>query len=201
MLGMTIFRHTVSGPGPAGDIWIASAHSAGDGTTGAAHTQWLNVLSAFIGDTLEAMWSTEQQATEATTTSLSATTGKNVEQVRSALSYKGTGTGLTLPQRSSVVIGMRTALADRSGRGRAYYPAPDTTHITAEGTLAAAAQTALATAYADAIAAAAAVVSFGVFHRPTLNITPITQITVGQVLGTQRRRTNKVAPAYASADV
>lgn len=198
---MTIFRHVVSGPGPAGDYWSATAHSSGQVTTSAAQTQWLAVLEAFIGDVLEAMWSTEQQATEATTTALSATTGKNVEQVRTPLTYKGTGTGLTLPQRTSVVIGMRTSLPTRSGRGRAYYPAPDSTHFTNDGVLNAADQASLAQAYADGIGAAAAAVSFGVFHRSTLSITPIIQITVAQITGTQRRRTNKVLPSYASANV
>lgn len=198
---MTIYRHTVSGPGPAGDIWIVTAHSSGDGTISAAHTAWLNVLTAFIGGTLEAMWSTEQQATEATTTSLSATTGLNVGQTRSALTYKGTGSGLTLPQRSSVVVGVRTSLANRSGRGRMYFPAPDSSHITDEGVLASADQTSLANSMASALSAQSAASLFGVYHRETLNITPITQVTVGKVLGSQRRRTNKVAPSYASADV
>lgn len=199
--GMATFRNRVTGPGPAGDIWSCTVHTFGTVSGTTAHAAWNTFLSSVLGTLMEPLWSTETQATESITDQLSDITGKNEAQWRTTLDYKGTGSGLQLPQRSSVVIGLRTSVPTRSGRGRIYLPAPDSTNLTSDGLLSSTVAGNIADAVADALDTLGDVVTPGIYHRETRTITQILQVTVGQVLGTQRRRTNKVPPNYAVATV
>lgn len=198
---MTIFRHRMTGPGPAGDVWNITMHSYGTTTASAAHDAWLQFLTSFIGGVVEPLWSTQTQATEAITDELSGVNGRNVSQIRSSLAYKGTGAGMQLPQRAAAVIGLRTALPTRAGRGRFYLPAPDSSNMAADGEMTSAAATALAAGASSALATFGVTLTPVIFHRKTLTWDKITTVTVAQVLGSQRRRTNKVPPDYATSPI
>jgi hypothetical protein len=176
-------------------------HSFGTVGVSAAHAAWNTFLSAVIGTLFEPLWSTQMQATESVTDQLSDITGRNVAQERTTLTYKGTGTGLQLPQRAAVVVGLRTSQPTRSGRGRMYLPAPDSTHLQADGSLLTTDAANIADAVSAALATFSQTVTPGIYHRSTMTITQILQVTVGQVLGTQRRRTNKVPADYAVSPV
>lgn len=200
--GMATFRHRMSGPGPAGDIWVAGWYSVSSQTLASVHTAFDTWVQTFIGTTMLPLWATETQLTDIETDELDPTTGHNVSQVQTAENLKGTGTGFQLPQRSAVVVGMRTALPTRSGRGRFYLPAPDSTNITTTGLLISATATTISSGAASAFGTFMATAQPVIYHRNKLNpppsTTPVTTVTVGVVLGSQRRRTNKVAPAYSS---
>lgn len=203
---MPIFRHRVTGPGPAGDVWSTGLFSSGSASLGTAHDAWDDFVSSFIGSDMAGLWPTETQATETITDQLDAAGHHNVAQARTSVTYKGTGTGLQLPQRAAVVIGLRTALPTRSGRGRMYVPAPDSSSLTADGILSSTVADALAGDAATALETMTAIVQVVIAHRDPVTkgisgTTPVTYVTVGQVLGSQRRRTNKVPPNYQSADL
>lgn len=198
---MTIFRHRISGPGQAGDIWVNTMHSSSNATLAQAHAAWVALIGKFYATVMEPLWSTQVEATACETDQLDPATGKNVGQIQSDLTIKGTGTGLQLPQRMAVVVGLRTNLPTRAGRGRVFVPAPDSTHLQANGQLAGADANTIAVGMQGAIQTANAVTQFGIFHKKTLTISSIGQVTVGQVLGSQRRRTNKVPANYQSQNI
>lgn len=198
---MTVYRHRASGPGPAGDIWIVTMHSSGSATLSSAHAAWQAAVNSFITSGLGPHWPTAQQVTGLQTDQLDPSTGKNVAQATSAVTYKGTGGGAAIDQRSSVVTGLRTTVPTRAGRGRMYWPPVQDTDLTATGLIASAVATSVASSLASALTTMATTSVPVIYHRPTRTTTTITAVTVGQVLGTQRRRTNKVAPSYASASV
>lgn len=198
---MTIYRHVMSGPGPEGDVWSATLHSESAQTISTVHTAYLAFLSSLIGTTMVPLWSTDTECTAAVTDQLDPVTGANVAQERTALTYVGTATDQVLPQRVAVVIGLRTALPTRAGRGRFYLPAPTIASLTSTGLLSTTVAASLATAAASALNTMASTSAPGVYHRSTISITSVNQVTVAQVLGSQRRRTNKVPPDYSSANL
>lgn len=198
---MTVFRHRVTGPGPAGDVWTNTIYSQSSSSLTAVHTAFLQWTADFYGTTMQPLWSTQMEATNAVTDQLDPTTWKNAAQISSAITVKGTGSGLQLPQRAAVVVGLRTALPTRSGRGRIFVPAPDSSHLDPDGTLAAAARITIASGMSAAIATFNGTSQVGVAHKATKTLTSVNSVTVGQVVGVQRRRTNKVANDYQSAAI
>ena len=184
---------------------MATMHSVSSQTLASVHAAWDTFVQTFIGTTVAPLWPTDTQLTQIETDQLDPTTGHNVAQEQTAQNIKGTGSGIQLPQRVAMVIGLRTALPTRSGRGRFYLPGPDATQITTTGLLISATATTLANGAAAALNTFSATSVPSIYHRnklaPPPSTTPVTTVTVGVVLGTQRRRTNKVAPAYSSASI
>ena len=197
---MTIFRSRATGPGTAGDIWVTTLHMSSSSTLAEVHSAFGTFVGTFGAD-LGAMWSTEQQISEYITDELTADGKHAAAQQRTSVSIKGTGSGNALDPRTSVVMGLRTALPQRSGRGRMYWPAPDDSHLTTTGLLATADALSLAGDMAGALATLAGTATPVIYHRATNTFTAITEVTVGQVLGTQRRRTNKVPANYQSTNL
>ena len=200
---MSIFRHRITGPGPEGDIWTTGLYSDGSASIATAHAAWKTFSDAFFGSDMAGIWPTATQATEIITDQLDADGHHNVAQERTTVDYKGLGEGLQLPQRSAVVVGLRTALPTRAGRGRMYVPAPDSTSLVSTGLLSQTVADSISGSAATALATMTAVVQVVIAHRDPAtggisSTTPVTYVTVGQVLGTQRRRTNKVANNYQS---
>lgn len=198
---MPVFRHRVTGPGSAGDIWVSTLHSNSAGSLAAVHTAWTTLINTFITGTMGALWNTHQSATETITDQLDPVTGKNVAQASSAISLVGTGSGGSVSPRTCMVIGLRTALPTRAGRGRMYWPSPDDGHFQTSGVYASADVTTVANGFATALTTFKATATPVVFHRKTLTFDTITNTSVGVIPGTQRRRTNKVAQSYATHTV
>ena len=73
---MTTYRHRVTGPGSAGDIWVSTLHSSSANTLASVHTAWTTFVNSFCSGTLNAMWNTHQSATEVITDQLDPVTGK-----------------------------------------------------------------------------------------------------------------------------
>lgn len=208
---MTIYRHRVSGPGPAGDIWTSTMHSSSvSGSIQTIQAAWVALVTAMFGGHYGGMLTVDQQATQCVTDALDPTTGKNTAQVVTAIGLKGTlAAEPTTPQRAAIVLGLRTLLPTRAGRGRMFWPGPAGSVLTVTGELQATDVTALATQLAGALGTFNGTSQAVIYHRanpkaspPTLpSSTNVTSVTVGVVLGTQRRRTNKVAASYASAAI
>lgn len=114
----------------------------------------------------------------------------------------GTGGGNQLPHEVSVVVSLKTSIASRRGRGRMYLPAPAYGSLTTSGRLdftirddiAQAAATYCAT---DAVNEMVAVVA----SKTGSLLTPVTQVRVGDVFDSQRRRRDSLIEAYKVNDV
>lgn len=202
---MPIFRHTASGPGPAGDVWSTTMHSfSNTASIATAAGSWFTLLTQFWGaGQLGQYLTVDQLLEEAVTDQLDPTTGKNTLQVRTAMTLKGNlAAEPTTPQRASIVTGLRTANATRAGRGRMFWPGPAGSQLTNVGQLTNAIANALAADLGgDLTTFNGTGVQAVIFHRKTLTYTPITQVTVSINLGTQRRRTNKLGGGYASYNI
>jgi hypothetical protein len=210
---MTIYRHRVSGPGSAGDMWTTTMHSQGAASLATVHAAWQTLVTGFIGSVLGAMWPNEVSANSVITDQLDANGLHNVGQLTSTISAVGTGVGGTLSPRTCVVIGLRTALPTRAGRGRMYWPGTDSTHLTGAGNLVSGDASAISSGFATRLTTFKATSFPIVLHRgqdastdPPLPLIPstwdnVTSTTVGIVLGTQRRRTNRVQNAYSQAAI
>jgi hypothetical protein len=208
---MTIYRHRVTGPGSAGDMWTTTMHSQGAAALATVHAAWGSLVAGFIGSILGPMWPNEVSATSITTDQLDANGIHNVGQATSAVSHIGSGAGATLSPRTCVVLGLRTALPTRSGRGRMYWPAPDASHLTASGNLVSADASAIAAGFATRLTTFKTTSAPIILHRghdkdangnPITPVPstfdPVTNTSVGVILGTQRRRTNRVLNAYSA---
>lgn len=211
--GMTIFRHRVTGPGSAGDMWTTTMHSQGAGSLSTVHAAWTSLVSGFVTAVLGPMWPNEVSATQTITDQLDGNGLHNVGQLSSAVSLVGAGGGGTLSPRSCVVIGLRSSVPTKAGRGRMYWPAPDSTHLLGTGNLVSADASAISSGWSTRLSTFKLTSQPVVLHRgqdadplagtPLVASTfdPVVTVTVGVVLGTQRRRTNRVQNSYAATGV
>jgi hypothetical protein len=198
---VTTFRHRVTGPGSAGDIWVTTMHSSSANTLASVHTAWTTFVNSFLSGTLNAMWNTHMSATETITDQLDPVTGKNVAQSISSISQTGTGVGGSVSPRNCIVIGLRTTLPTRAGRGRMYWPSPDDSHYLTTGLFVSADVTTIDTGFATALTTFKATSQPVVYHRATKTFDSVVNSATSNVPGTQRRRTNKVTPTYATHSV
>lgn len=202
--GMTLFRHRAQGPGSAGDVWSTTLWSNGAASLAATHTAWQTFVSSFISGTLGAMWPNEYSITDLITDQVDTSSHKNTAQVRSSVSYVGTGAGATPSPRAALVIGLRTALPTKAGRGRMYWLSPDSSHYTATGLFVGADLTTIANGFGTALTTFKATSQPVVVHIPTsggITFDSITYAAASSIPGTQRRRTNRVAGSYATKTI
>lgn len=200
---MTFFRHTASGPGAAGDIWVTTMNTTGSGTLAATHTAWSTFVSAVMAGGLAAILPNDTSITDLRTDQLDSITGKNNAQTKSGVALVGTGAGATLSPRDALVVGLRSALPTRMGRGRMFWPAPDASHLTSTGLIVGADATTLANAFGNAMTTLKATTLPIVLHRKIHPLTyeVVTYVTIGTILGTQRRRSNKVTQSFATKTI
>ncbi len=198
---MTIYRHVMAGPNPGGDVWNATMHSQSAQNLASVHGTFVTNITNFWSAATEALFPIAEQVTTLTTTQLDPITGHNVAQTSTSVSFKGTAAGNAMPQRVSIVVGLRTATPTRKGRGRLYLPPPAATALDANGQLTPANAGIISTNFAGFCTAMTTISPIVVYHTATKDGTPVTSITVGTVLGTQRRRTNKLLPNYQSHTV
>lgn len=191
-----MFRHRVSGTCPAGDIWTATFHSESTQPLTSVHTAFDTFVASFYNSTMVPLWPTNVALTESVTDQLDATGKHNVAQDVSTHNYVGTAVPPSLPQDLAIVCGLRTALPTRAGRGRFYVPAGTAAILNDDGTLKSTDAGSIASALASDLQAMTATTTPVIFHRLTNTFDAVTAVTIGQVLGVQRRRVNKVPADY-----
>lgn len=198
---MVYYKHVVGGTTPAGTSWTTSLHSAGTASLASTQAAWKTFCTSFIGTTLAPLWNTHTAATECWTYQLDPTTGKAAFVAQDSLAIPGTGTGGSLSPRTTFNITTRTAAAGKAGRGRMYWPVPDDTHIQPNGQLVSADATTIKNGFQTAYGTFK-VTSIGIVWHKSLKLgDTIIDIEVNLGLGTQRRRTDKVARAVISGPV
>lgn len=128
-------------------------------------------------------------------------TGKNMGQVQTSETLVGTDATGPLPPQCSIVVSLRTALFNKSGRGRFYLPVFGS-DVLAAGRLPATAKTQVATAAQKMIQSLnGAGYQVVVYHRASKTHDAVTQVNVGDVYDTQRRRRNKLVEARTTLSV
>lgn len=120
-------------------------------------------------------------------------------------SIAGTGTA-NQPLPTSFVLSLRTALAGRRARGRAYWPALSVV-VQAAGTFSSGFMSAAPTEARNMIVAFGDAAS-ATDLRPVVvskvgagQVTPVTQVAIGNVPDTQRRRRNALVETYSTAAI
>ena len=195
---MTVFRHRAVGTFGNGELWTFGIYSEGSGTVDAAESSWDDGVTAFFSTALAARIASSVTTLTTSTASIDETTGHQITRRELVNTSGGTSTAESLPYQVTPVVGLRTQLATRAGRGRFYAPSLAVDQI-AGGRMLPAARSDLA----DAAAAMLGELMTGglvpvIFHRtqsPSAGLfttTQITSIDVGDVLDTQRRRRNKL---------
>jgi hypothetical protein len=200
---MTFFRHTASGPGAAGDLWVTTMSSNGSGTLAATHTAWQTFVTSFMTSAFQALLPTTTQITDLRTDQLDAVTGKNAAQTKSGVSLAGSAATGQMSPRDCTVIGLRTALPTRAGRGRMFWPGVAAARLSSTGLISTVDATSIVNGFSTALTTFKATATPVILHKKIhpLTFELVTYVTVGNVLGTQRRRTNKVTQAYATHTV
>jgi hypothetical protein len=198
---MAIFRHVMGGPGAAGDVWTSRLHTIGTGTIDAAQAAWEAFIAQFpLVAGVSGFWPGEVQIDQASTYQLDPLTGKSTALRLGSASVAGTSTGDASPPRDCLVVGLRTAKPGPGGRGRMYLPLVARTSLEANGLILSSVQTSLAAFFANILNDMA---SSGftpvVWRQGSTTGDIITSVTISAVPGSQRRRSNKIAPRYESA--
>lgn len=201
---MALFQHRFEGHCHAGDIfvfsWWSESLSSID-TSHAAAVQW--AADVWDGSTGGDGWASYTNPAvgidRITTGEITVLTGQQQALRESPSALVGTSASGSLPPVVSLVCSLRTATANRTGRGRFYLPQPATNVLELDGNLSAAAQTdvadALEAAWTTAVGAGEAPVVYSRTERATR---PITSFNVGDVMDIQTRRSNSLTQARVS---
>jgi hypothetical protein len=198
---MPIYLHKMSGPGSAGDVWISTLHTSSAGTLTAVHSAWQTFCSSIVSTSLGAVWPTATSVTNLATVQLDPTTGKQVAATSSGVALAGTSVTAVLSPRDSIVLSLRTIVPTKAGRGRMFLPGPAGNFMSATGLLLGGTATSIANAIGTAMTTLKATATPVVYHRASRTVDNITYVAVGQVLGSQTRRTNRVFNSYSTKTI
>lgn len=132
-------------------------------------------------------------------------TGRVVTTATGASNWVPTGPGAeTMPPQLAIVVSLLTALAGGRNRGRLYLPGPTNAAIDLTGRLVQANCTTIVNAWGAAFTAGTTAVPTlvpVVYSRMNRSVQPITRLSVGNVIDTQRRRRDKLLEIRSFAAV
>lgn len=204
---MAYYRHELSGPINAGDVWTTTLHTTGSVDIAAAHAAWSTCASS-IANAIKTYWPTATSTNGVKTFLLDDVTGKNKAVQQGNLVVAGAVATSQGPPATALTVGLRTTLPTRAGRGRMYLPGLSNTNLDAKGLWLPATITALTPLIAAAFKTLSLTFQVVVYHRkppvtgganPAPFGTSVTSITIGVIPNVQRRRTNKVPQSYTTA--
>lgn len=200
---MPLYQHRFQGVLPAGDVFVFSWWSESsvtiDTAQGAA-TTWITDFWNGVGaaDGYGTLCTAGVVVQRVTTGEITTATGQQQSLREGDVALAGTAAGSALPGDVAIVVSLRTALANRSGRGRFYLPQPAASTLAATGRLAVAAQTLIADSAEAAWDAANTVLTPVVYSRTRRATVPINTFNVGDLFDTQRRRENALTEVRTS---
>lgn len=177
------------------------------GTVAGAAAAWHTALGllwngvASPADSIKQLVPTTSSITQSSATEIDPLTGKNLGQVVTAEALPGTDATGPVPPQCAVVVSLRTALFNKSGRGRFYLPSLSTDKVAA-GRILGTAVTQMATAAQKMVQSLnGAGYTVCVYHRKTKTHDNVVTVNVGDVFDTQRRRRDKLVEARTSLAV
>lgn len=202
---MTLYKHVFTGMCAAGDQFNYGWYANSLRTLAAAQTAalaWNSTLwnGAVAGNGYQDHCSTDVAVTQVKTVEIDPATGKQLALAVDGQSISGASAAFAMPADSALVVSLRTAFPQRSGRGRFYLPQPSIDSISSTGRV-------LADVINDTIASLTAAwtaynsgVERPVIYSPTFRLTRnVTNFDIGDLFDTQRRRENKLTEARTTA--
>ena len=196
---MAIYIHITFGTFVTGDTWETTMHSSSANAIGPVQTAWNTAVNNFLTGTVQAMWPTDVTDTGTKTYALDPVTGKYTAVAASSLAITGTGAGKPLDPRACILSSLRTALPQKMGRGRMYWPMLDSGHVTTAGRVVTADAATFNTAWKTALSTFNGTATPVIYHHKTKTFDAIDEIRTSDLIATQRRRTNRDVAAYAIA--
>lgn len=201
---MALYQNRFIGTLPEGDTftfswWTDSTQNLA--TVQAGNVQWAQDLwaGATAGEGLEDLLPSSCVLTTVRTGLITQETGQQQAVDEDTVNLPGVATGNSLPNDVALVVSLRTALANRRGRGRFYLPSLVATTLTAAGRLDPTAQQNIVDSLANAWNGYTGVGDPVVYSRTQRTIEDVISFDVGDLFDTQRRRENKVSQSRISA--
>lgn len=204
---MPLYQHRFQGHLAAGDIFVISwwsETSVSIDTSQSNAVTWITNLMNGPGGTdgYESLVTAGVGFDKVTTGEITILTGQQQALRETDVALVGTAAGDALPNDVAIVVSLRSALANRTGRGRFYLPQPAASTLTATGLLDPAAQDALVAACTFAWTASNAAGESPVIYSRTARATrEVTTFNVGNVFDVQQRRKNSVTQTRDSASM
>jgi hypothetical protein len=200
---MALYQHRFQGVLPAGDIFVFSWWSESSVTIDTAQgkaVQWAADFWAGESGTngYGSLCTAGVVLQRVSTGEITMATGQQQSLRETDVTHAGTATGSALPGDVALVVSLRTALANRSGRGRFYLPQPAASALADDGRVATAAQTAVADAAAFAWTGSNDSLGPVVYSRTKRTTQVISTFNVGNLFDTQRRRENALVEVRTS---
>ena len=195
-----VFQHRYSGTLPGGDTWMFTWWATSGQSIDTVHNAGTTWASDFFGEPgVAALFPTTTTLTNVTTVQVTDATGLQTFRRDSGLALAGSNTSGALPGDVALVTSLRTALSNRSGRGRFYLPGPAKDQVpSADGRVEATAVTAilagLTAAWTNYVATGAPVI----YSRTLRTTTPVTSFDIGNLFDTQRRRESSMLETRVS---
>jgi len=195
---MALYQLRASGTWNGAETWNFGLHGSSSASVAAVADSWAAALTEAWSGTgtpagaLQTYYPEEVVLGTATAAALSATTGQQLARADVDVNLPGTSVAEMLPPQCAVVVSLRTPVANRTGRGRFYLPAPAVNAVAA-GLIAPAAQQDFVDAMTRLFASLdAAAFTPQLFSRSTFILTTIDAFNIGNVFDTQRRRRNQL---------
>lgn len=204
---MPLYQHRFQGHLAAGDIFVFSWWSDTSVSIDTSQSNAVSWAEAFwagpgAGDGYTAYTSDSVGIDRITTGEINMLTGQQQALRETTTSITGSVIGDALPAEVALVVSLRTALANRTGRGRFYLPQPALPILDEDGNVATAAQNAIVAALTTAWTAANSAGENPVVYSRTARATrAITSFDVGDILDVQTRRTNNLTQQRVSASM
>lgn len=201
---MTLYLHRFQGSCAAGDGFIYSWWASSTRSTAAAQAAavaWNATLwnGASAGNGYKDHVNAGVSMLNVTTSVIDIATGKQLERLDTGQVIVGVAAGSPMPADTSPIVSLRSALPQRTGRGRFYLPQPAASQTTATGRvladLIADVDSSLAAAWTTYNSASDRPVLYSRTFRVTRNLV---SWDIGDLYGCQSRRENKVVEGRTS---
>ena len=196
-----VYQHRFSGTLPGGDTYMFTWWATSGQAIDTVHNAGVTWASDFFGAAaVAALFPTDTTLTNVTTVQITDADGKQTFRRDSGLALSGSNSSGALPGDVAIVTSLRTALSNRSGRGRFYLPGPGRDQVDqADGRMVAGLVNTLlgnlSTAWTNYVATAEPVI----YSRTFRNTTPITSFDIGNLFDTQRRRESSMLETRVSS--
>jgi hypothetical protein len=201
---MALYQHRFRGALPSGDIFIFSWWANSIRTTANANAAASTWLTAFTGGAsgFASKVTAGVVFNRVSTGLINPAGGGQTELAEATVNIPGTAAGNSLPPIVALVVSLRTALANRRGRGRLYLPPLASSSLTTLGKVSTTTvtdiNTALTTAWTGYNTGTDRPV---VYSRTSGTFQNITSFNIGDLFDTQRRRDSAVAETRASVNM
>jgi len=192
---MALYHHLFKGAHSNADPhqfgWYSNS-GASNTVAQAAAVTWLNNLWVGPGGTngLGSLVTSAITMSQVTTLELDPATGGQLTRLDTAVSLTGTAAGNSLPPDVALVVTLRSATANRKGRGRFFLPSLAVLSTDASGNVLAASITTLTAALTFAYSGFHATGTTTLYSRTDHLLRTVTSGDVGNRWDTQRHRDN-----------